>query len=73
MNTMRDNERKNLRELTLTSSKVLKDLKTKVEKAEQIIKLAEMNRKLETEREKIIPFYESNESAKLLDTSTVSH
>ncbi|ORY37053.1 hypothetical protein BCR33DRAFT_854921 [Rhizoclosmatium globosum] len=59
MNTFRKNEHKRLTDLTLLSSKVIKDLKVKVEKAEQIIKLAEMNRKLETEKEKVIPFYAS--------------
>ncbi|KAJ3017057.1 UNVERIFIED_CONTAM: Dynein regulatory complex subunit 2 [Siphonaria sp. JEL0065] len=59
MNTFRKNEHKGLTDLTLLSSKVLKDLQVKVEKAEMIIKLAEMNRKLETEKEKVIPFYAS--------------
>ncbi|KAJ3209492.1 Dynein regulatory complex subunit 2 [Dinochytrium kinnereticum] len=57
MNTFREQERRRLTDLTLISSKVLKDLQEKVDKAEKIIKLAEMNRKLETESEKIVPFY----------------
>ncbi|KAI9328161.1 coiled-coil domain-containing protein 65-like protein [Obelidium mucronatum] len=52
MNNFRKSEHKRLTDLTLLSSKVLKDLSVKVEKAEMIIKLAEMNRKLETEKEK---------------------
>ncbi|KAJ3391570.1 Dynein regulatory complex subunit 2 [Entophlyctis sp. JEL0112] len=60
MNLFRKNEHKRLTELTLVSSKALKDLNAKVETAEMIIKLAEMNRKLETEREKVVPFYESS-------------
>ncbi|KAJ3083315.1 Dynein regulatory complex subunit 2, partial [Physocladia obscura] len=57
MNAFRKNEHHRLTDLTLLSSKVLKDINEKVEKAEMIIKLAEMNRKLETEKEKVVPFY----------------
>ena len=32
----------------------------RLEKAERIIKLAELTRKFETEREKVLPFYESS-------------
>ncbi|KAJ3261122.1 Dynein regulatory complex subunit 2 [Boothiomyces macroporosus] len=60
MNTFREEERHRLTELTLLSNSVIKALRVKVEKAEQIIKLAEMNRKLETEQEKICPFYEES-------------
>ncbi|KAJ3108036.1 Dynein regulatory complex subunit 2 [Phlyctochytrium bullatum] len=59
MNSFREQERRRLTDLTLLSSRVLKDLQAKVEKAEKIIKLAEMNRKLETEGEKIMPFYKN--------------
>jgi chromosome segregation ATPase len=62
MNTFRDQERKRLTELTILSNKVVKQLRSKVQHAEMIIKLAEMNRKLETEEEKIFPFYEEKES-----------
>lgn len=61
MNNFREQERRRLTELTLLSNKVVKSLRSKVEKAEMIIKLAEMNRKLETEQEKISPFYEELE------------
>ncbi|KAJ3323390.1 Dynein regulatory complex subunit 2 [Boothiomyces sp. JEL0866] len=60
MNTFREEERHRLTELTLLSNSVIKALRVKVDKAEQIIKLAEMNRKLETEQEKICPFYEES-------------
>jgi hypothetical protein len=60
MNAYRDQERRKLTDLTIISSKVLKDLQTKVDKAEKIVKLAEMNRKLETEMEKVVPFYQSS-------------
>ncbi|KAJ3183720.1 Dynein regulatory complex subunit 2 [Gaertneriomyces sp. JEL0708] len=62
MNSFREQERRKLTELTIVSTKAIKDLRSKVEKAEKIIRLAEMNRKLETEEEKILPFY--NESWK---------
>lgn len=35
----------------------LQDLRSKLEKAESVLKLAEMCRKLETEQEKVIPFW----------------
>ncbi|KAJ3213728.1 Dynein regulatory complex subunit 2 [Clydaea vesicula] len=57
MNLFREEEKRKLTELTVTSSKVLKSLDVKVEQAERIIRLAEMNRKLETEEEKILPFF----------------
>ncbi|KAJ3021787.1 Dynein regulatory complex subunit 2 [Thoreauomyces humboldtii] len=57
MNAFRDGERRKLTELTIVSNKVIKDLEKKVGKAEKIIRLAEMNRKLETEEEKVVPFY----------------
>lgn len=61
MNTFREEERKRLTELTVCTSNVLKKLDAKVIQAESIIKLAEMNAKLETEEEKILPFYEQAE------------
>jgi hypothetical protein len=60
MNLFREQERVRLTELTLLSNNVIKTLRGKVEKAEMIIKLAEMNRKLETEEEKVTPFYEES-------------
>ena len=60
MNSFREQEKVRLTELTLLSNNVIKTLKVKVEKAEMIIKLAEMNRKLETEEEKVMPFYEES-------------
>ena len=46
--------------LTKVSNKCIADLKTKHEKGEAIIRLAEMCRKLETEEEKVLPFYSSS-------------
>ncbi|KAJ3306390.1 Dynein regulatory complex subunit 2 [Kappamyces sp. JEL0829] len=62
MTTFREQERERLTQLTLLSNNVIKTLRGKVEKAEMIIKLAEMNRKLETEEEKIMPFYDESSS-----------
>ncbi|KAI9309711.1 coiled-coil domain-containing protein 65-like protein, partial [Zopfochytrium polystomum] len=59
MNNFREAEHQRLTDLTLMSSKTIKELESKVDRAEKIIKLAEMNRKFETEHEKILPFYES--------------
>ncbi|KAH6602549.1 hypothetical protein BASA61_001006 [Batrachochytrium salamandrivorans] len=57
MDMFREQERQRLTELTIVSSSVLKTLREKVQTAEEIIKLAEMNRKSETEAEQVIPFY----------------
>jgi hypothetical protein len=65
MNNFRDEERSKLTEMTILSNSVIKDLSSKVEKAEKILKLAEMNRKLETEREKILPFYSDSSQPEL--------
>ncbi|KAJ1558798.1 Dynein regulatory complex subunit 2 [Nowakowskiella sp. JEL0078] len=60
MNAFRDAEKRKLTKLTILSQGVIKQLEEKVEMAEKIVKLAEMNRKLETEEERILPFYESS-------------
>lgn len=60
MKSMQDNMRANLTKLTMQSDHCLKELKAKEEKAEQILRFAEMCRKLETEEEKILPFYASS-------------
>ncbi|XP_068678693.1 dynein regulatory complex subunit 2-like [Montipora capricornis] len=60
MNKMRDLERSRLTQLTLQSNAAIKELKRSHEKGERILKLAEMSRKLETEAEKVLPFYTSS-------------
>ena len=60
MNIFREGERAKLTELTLISSSTIKKLNESVEKAEKIIKLAEMNQRLETEEEKFFPFYKES-------------
>jgi len=56
LNRYRENEKEKLITLTTMSNKTIKNLKEKVNLAEKILKLAEMNRKLEMEEEKINPF-----------------
>merc|ERR1711959_191886 len=56
MNRVRDAEDKRLTELTLNARKTIGDLTDKLTMAERILKLGELNRKLMTEREKVLPF-----------------
>lgn len=56
MNKFRDNEAKFLSDLTSKSHKALATLEDKQNQAEKLLKFSELNRKLETEREKIVPF-----------------
>jgi hypothetical protein len=60
MKVMQDQMRKKLTKLTIQSNKSIETLKQQEEKAMQILRLAEMCRKLETEEEKILPFYTSS-------------
>ncbi|KAK7087235.1 dynein regulatory complex subunit 2-like [Littorina saxatilis] len=60
MNKIRDCEREKLTKLTLESRAAIKEIKRQKEKGEQILRLAEMGRKLETEEEKVLPFYASS-------------
>lgn len=52
-------ESKKLTELTVLAREALRQNQEKLGKAEKILQLAELGRKLETEREKVQPFYES--------------
>jgi len=60
MNKFREREAQRLQELTINSQAAIKALDEKRYKAERIIKLAELTRRYETEREKVLPFYESS-------------
>lgn len=60
MQKFREREARRLQELTINSQAAIKALADKLSKAERILKLAELTRKLETEREKVLPFYESS-------------
>jgi len=57
MNKFREQDRARLTTMTLQSNAAIKELKRKKETGERILKLAEMCRKLETEEEKVLPFY----------------
>jgi len=56
LNKYRENEKEKLITLTTISNKTIKNLKEKVSMAEKILRVAEMNRKMEMEEEKINPF-----------------
>ncbi|XP_075593659.1 dynein regulatory complex subunit 2 [Balearica regulorum gibbericeps] len=60
MNQARAKARDSLARLTMQSSAALKALVRVVEKAQRILRLAEMCRRLETEEEKVLPFYPSS-------------
>ncbi|XP_022096316.1 coiled-coil domain-containing protein 65-like [Acanthaster planci] len=60
MNRFRDNERARLTKLTLDSNAAIKELQRKTDQGERIVKLSEQCRKLETEEEKVLPFYASS-------------
>lgn len=60
MNKYREAERYALTQLTLQSNAAIKELKRQKDKGAKILRLAEMCRKLETEQEKVLPFYSSS-------------
>lgn len=59
MKKFRTDEAKKLTELTVLARDALRANQEKLVKSEKILALAELGRKLETEREKVQPFYES--------------
>ena len=59
MMQFRDEEAKRLANLTMSSKECMDTLKDYQKLGERILKTAELCRKLETEREKVLPFYES--------------
>ncbi|XP_038642568.1 dynein regulatory complex subunit 2 [Scyliorhinus canicula] len=60
MNYLRAREHERLIKLTLESNVAIKTLKNVCDKGEHILKMAEMCRRLETEEEKVLPFYASS-------------
>ncbi|KAH3890956.1 dynein regulatory complex subunit 2-like [Dreissena polymorpha] len=60
MNKVRENERDKLTKVTLESNAAIKEVQRQKNKVEQILKVSEMCRKLETEEEKVLPFYASS-------------
>jgi dynein regulatory complex subunit 2 len=63
MNKLREIEREHLTKMTLESTESIKETKRLIEKGERIIKLGENCRKLETEEEKVLPFYATSLTA----------
>lgn len=59
MARFRQQDAKRLTELTVLSREALRANEDKLSQAERILQLAELGRKFETEREKVLPFYES--------------
>ncbi|XP_072423194.1 dynein regulatory complex subunit 2 [Chiloscyllium punctatum] len=60
MNYLRACEHERLVKLTVESNAAIKTLKDICDKGEHVLKMAEMCRKLETEEEKVLPFYASS-------------
>ncbi|XP_076452484.1 dynein regulatory complex subunit 2-like [Babylonia areolata] len=60
LNTIRAEEREKLAKMTLESNAAIKELKRQRAKGQQLLTLAELCRKLETEEEKVVPFYASS-------------
>lgn len=68
MSGRRNRQKQRLTELVANSNRALEALQGQQQQAERILKLSEINRRLETEREKIQPFYkETSEEALQLD------
>lgn len=61
MQMTRDKEEKRLGDLTMNSKECMDTLKGYQKLGEKILKTAELCRKLETEKEKVLPFYQSDE------------
>jgi hypothetical protein len=61
MSNFRSEEKKRLADLTLNARNCIKSLKDQLGLAEKILKTAELCRKFETEREKVLPFYLSRD------------
>ena len=62
MNATREKEEKRLGDLTTNSKNCMDTLKEYQKLGVKILKTAELCRKLETEKEKVLPFYQSDES-----------
>lgn len=61
MNHFRSEGKKRLADLTMNARNCIKSLKDQLGLAERILKTAELCRKFETEREKVLPFYLSRD------------
>ncbi len=63
---------KRLTELTVASRAALQSNEQKLARAQKILALAELSRKMETEREKVVPFYQSTPLPPQLLAATAS-
>ena len=63
MTHFRETHAKDLAQLTKNSHECKQALRSKLDLADRILKLAELARKRETEREKVLPFYRSTVGA----------
>ncbi|KAL4114472.1 hypothetical protein PRIC2_014409 [Phytophthora ramorum] len=59
MNRMRDDQRRRLAQLSQGARDATRKLDTHLQLSERILQLGELVRKLETERERVLPFYHS--------------
>ncbi|OWZ20472.1 Flagellar associated protein [Phytophthora megakarya] len=59
MNRMRDDQRRRLADLSQGARQATKQLDTHLQLSERILQLSELVRKLETEQERVLPFYHS--------------
>ncbi|KAG7380503.1 Dynein regulatory complex subunit 2 [Phytophthora pseudosyringae] len=59
MNRMREDQRRRLADLSQGAREATKKLDTHLQLSERILQLGELVRKLETERERVLPFYHS--------------
>jgi len=57
MNKFRESEAKSLSDLTIAARKAIKALEEQKQLGEKLLKLGELNRKMETERERVLPFH----------------
>jgi len=67
MTKMRSEEKRRLQDLAQDARNCLKSLKDQLSLAEQIIKTAELCRKFETEREKVLPCYISRDLVEIFE------
>jgi sulfur relay (sulfurtransferase) DsrC/TusE family protein len=72
MNRFRSEERKRLTDLTQNSRNCIKSLTDQLGVAENILKTAELCRKFETEREKVLPFYISRDLTQELENDEIA-
>jgi len=62
MNEFRRQQQQRLKSLSVNSGAAIKELESKLGVAEHILNLGELARKLETEMEKVLPFYTPNDA-----------